>query len=287
MSIHTLSNLLALMRPKHWIKNSFVLAPLVFAGEFSNPDAISKAIFACILFCLTSSTSYIINDILDVKSDRNHPVKSKTRPIAAGKVSLSQARILLILLYALLSTGFFIAPRVMLVLLAYVALNFAYSFSLKKMPVLDIFTIAIGFVLRVYAGAIAIDVPISSWMFVTTLCLALYLASIKRRQELVNSGENSREVLNDYSLPLIERYCEMSGVGALLFYSLYVMTANSKMVMSIPIVIFGLFRYWYIVERNGAGESPTDVLFSDLPIALTVIIWGGFCIWAMLSEGVQ
>ena len=214
------------MRPKQWIKNGFVLAPLVFSGEFLLPDAIQSSLFAFILFCLASSATYIVNDLNDIERDRKHPRKSKTRPLAAGTVSITSALILLGALYVTLIGSWFMAPKVVMVLAAYSALNLAYSLYLKHQPVIDIFTIAIGFVLRVYAGAVALAVPLSDWMFVTTLCLALYLAAIKRRQEISQSGTEGRHLLKKYTVELIDRYAEMSAVGALLFYSLFVLAAS-------------------------------------------------------------
>jgi 4-hydroxybenzoate polyprenyltransferase len=185
----------------------------------------------------------------------------------------------------LLVAGSFMAPRVMAVIAAYLLLNVAYSFVLKYQPVIDIFTIALGFVLRVYAGAIALSVPLSSWMFVTTLCLALYLAAVKRKQELAQSGTDGRKVLEKYSIPLVERYAEMSATGALVFYSLFVMSAKPTMVITVPLVLFGLFRYWYVVEELEGGESPTDALLSDGPLLLTVILWVAACGWALWPAG--
>jgi 4-hydroxybenzoate polyprenyltransferase len=152
---------------------------------------------------------------------------------------------------------------------------------LKHQPVLDIFTIAIGFVLRVYAGAVALTVPVSNWMFVTTLCLALYLAAVKRRQELSQSGTEGRKVLEKYSVSLVDRYAEMSAMGALVFYSMFVMSAKPELVITVPLVLFGLFRYWYVVEVLDAGESPTDALIADWQLLLTVVLWMASCIWAL------
>jgi 4-hydroxybenzoate polyprenyltransferase len=152
---------------------------------------------------------------------------------------------------------------------------------LKRQPVLDIFTIAIGFVLRVYAGAMALSVPVSSWMFITTLCLALYLAAVKRRQELSQSGTDGRQVLEKYTVALVDRYAEMSATGALLFYSMFVMSTRPELVVTVPFVLFGMFRYWYVVEALDGGESPTDALLSDWPLLLTVVSWVGVCVWAL------
>jgi 4-hydroxybenzoate polyprenyltransferase len=162
-------------------------------------------------------------------------------------------------------------------------LNIGYTLQFKHQPVIDIFCIAAGFVLRVVAGAVVLGVPLSSWMFVTTLCLALYLASLKRRQELLAMKPDSetRAVLKHYSIALVDRYAEMSAVGALLFYSLYVMNDGSRLVITIPIVLFGLFRYWFIVESKGDGESPTDALVKDPLLISTIVVWTAVCVYAL------
>ena len=268
------AGLVTLMRPKQWIKNTFVLPPLIFSGQFLSETAIFQALLAAALFCVASSATYIINDYQDIERDRKHPVKSLKRPLASGLVSKPQALIMLAFLYSGLIWGFLLMPSVVSVIASYMVLNVAYTFYLKHQPVLDIFTIAIGFVLRVYAGAMAIDVPVSPWMFTTTLCLALYLAAIKRRQELAQSGSEGRNVLQYYTIPLIDRYAEMAAVGALLFYSLFVMNERPELVITVPLVIFGLFRYWFVVESRNEGESPTDVLYSDKQLIITVLLWG-------------
>jgi decaprenyl-phosphate phosphoribosyltransferase len=276
-----LRGLIKLMRPKQWVKNGFVLAPLVFSGEFLDPEAIRNALWAMLLFCAASSATYVINDIHDIERDRRHPKKSQSRPLAAGIVSVSAALLLLAGLYAVLLGAWFVVPKVLGVIAAYLVLNLAYTFVLKHQPVVDIFTIAIGFVLRVYAGAVALSVPVSSWMFITTLCLALYLAAVKRRQELSQSGSEGRKVLEKYSVALVDRYAEMSATGALLFYSMFVMSAKPALVITVPLVLFGLFRYWFVVEALDGGESPTDALLADWQLLLTVVLWVLTCVWAL------
>lgn len=274
-------DILRLLRPKQWVKNGFVLAPLVFAGLFFDLGAVRHALLAVLLFCVASSATYIVNDLHDIERDRRHPKKSKTRPLAAGDVSVPAALVLLAGLYTVLVWGWFVAPKVLVVIAAYLVLNLAYTFVLKHQPVVDIFTIAIGFVLRVYAGAMALEVPVSSWMFITTLCLALYLAAVKRRQELSQSGTEGRKVLEKYSVSLVDRYAEMSATGALLFYSMFVMSAKPELVITVPLVLFGLFRYWFVVETLDGGESPTDALLADWQLLLTVVLWVGACGWAL------
>jgi decaprenyl-phosphate phosphoribosyltransferase len=276
-----LLGLVKLMRPKQWVKNAFVAAPLVFSAEFLNPQAVGRTVVAFLLFCLAASAVYILNDIKDLERDRLHPKKSRSRPLAAGIVSLPAAYALLGSIYAALLAGWWFEPRIAQVIALYLVLNVAYTFVLKHQPVVDIFTIALGFVLRVYAGAMALSVPVSNWMLVTTLCLALYLAAVKRRQELSQSGIEGRAVLEKYSLPLIDRYAEMAATGALVFYSMFVMSAKPNLVLTIPLVLFGLFRYWYVVEELDGGESPTDALLADWQLLLTVLAWIAVCAWSL------
>lgn len=287
-SAHTLlgrlKGLLSLMRPRQWIKNAFVFAPLLFSGAFLSQSAISNTFIAALIFCLASSATYIVNDLRDIEKDRLHPKKSRTRALAAGIVPPGAAIAQVAVLYALLAIAWLYRPEVVHVALIYIALNLAYSFILKHQPVLDIFTIALGFVLRVYAGAVALDLPLSSWMFVTTLCLALYLAAIKRRQELRSHGNQSRKVLQQYTPELIDRYAEMSATGAILFYSLFVMNTHPELVMTIPLVLYGMFRYWFIVESRNAGESPTDALFGDWQLLLTVALWVAASVYALWPQ---
>lgn len=270
-----------LMRPKQWVKNIFVLAPLIFASAFTDILAIRDSLLAAFFFCIASSAVYVLNDIKDVERDRRHPRKSITRPLAVGAISVQGAIRLIFVLCCILMLGWLYSPAATAVIIIYLVLNFSYSFWLKHVPVLDIFTIAFGFVLRVYAGAQALVVPVSAWMFVTTLCLALYLASIKRRQELKYQGDMGRDVLQRYTVALVDRYAEMAATGALVFYSMFVMSAQHDLVVTVPIVLFGLFRYWFIVEQLDGGESPTDALLSDMPLIATVISWVGVCLWVL------
>ena len=273
--------ILRLMRPKQWVKNAFVFAPLLFSGLFTDLLAIQQTLSAFIIFCIASSATYVLNDYNDIENDRKHPTKSKTRPLASGDVSKKQARYLMFFLYGAVILSAFVYPQVVAVVVGYLLLNVAYTFYLKHQPVLDIFTIAIGFVLRVYAGSVALDVPLSSWMFITTLSLALYLAAIKRKQELVKSGTSGRAVLQHYTVELVDKYAEMSATCAILFYSLFIISDKPQMVYTIPFVLFGLFRYWFIVESKDSGESPTDALFADRLLQFTIIGWIAACFYSL------
>jgi decaprenyl-phosphate phosphoribosyltransferase len=275
------AGLVRLLRPKQWIKNGFVLAPLLFTGLFLDVSALKQALIAALLFCIASSASYIVNDIQDVERDRLHPEKSKSRPLASGAVTVPRAVALLLVLYSILIVGWWFEPKVILVIVGYLVLNIAYSFVLKHQPVIDIFSIAIGFVLRVLAGAVALEVPVSGWMFTTTLSLALYLAAVKRGQELTQRGSDSRQVLKKYSKALVDRYAEMSATCAVVFYSMFVMASKYELVATVPLVLFGLYRYWYVVDVLEGGESPTEALLSDWPLLITVLLWIGACAWAL------
>lgn len=281
MNLMYLPHLVKLLRPKHYVKNVFVLAPLVFSGRFLETDALANGFLAAILFCLGSSACYIVNDIYDIDSDRKHPVKSKKRPLASGDISIQSAFILLFVLYLLLISAAFLLPYACLVIFAYLILNLSYTTYLKHQPVMDIFSISLGFVLRVYAGAFAISSPVSAWMSTTVLCLALFLAAIKRHQELSTSGTNARPVLQQYSLKLINRYAELSAICSLMFYSMFVLSVRPELKITIPIVLFGLFRYWFIVDIKEAGESPTDALLGDWQLLLTTSVWVVICTWIL------
>lgn len=279
--------IIKLLRPKQWLKNTFVFIPLLFRGLAFDTLSFFNAFVAFILFCIAASAVYILNDIRDLEEDRKHPVKSNQRPLASGQLSVKTAYIVLGCFYLILLLQTWYFPEVFKVLLIYILLNVAYSFVLKHQPVIDIFIIAIGFILRIVAGAVAIAVQTSSWMLLTTLCLALYMAAIKRRQEILIfnnhnlKSERTRNVLNKYNVSLLNRYAEISGVSAFLFYSLYVFLKQPDLVLSIPLVIFGLFRYWFIVENQYGGESPTDIVLYDWQLLVTIISWVTICAWVM------
>lgn len=272
--------LVSLLRIRHWIKNLFVLAPLLFAGLLTSETAVYQAVIAMLVFCLASSSVYVFNDLVDMEYDSNHPVNSVERPLANGTLNKNHAITLLIILYLAMIPAFVFDTAVAMIALAYILLNIAYSLKLKKMPVIDLFVIATGFILRLYAGAVAIDVSLSAWMAVTTMSLALYLASIKRRQELIRGKDRTRHVISYYTLPLINRYAEISATTAIVFFSIYVMSEKPELVITIPLVIYGLFRYWFLVETQKQGESPTKTLTSDWHMIISILLWICCSIWA-------
>lgn len=269
--------LVRLMRPRQWIKNAFVVAPLIFSGQFAQPGAIANSVFAVVLFCLAASAVYVFNDLHDLDADRRHPVKRYSRPLASGAVTVAGAWWTFGVLCTTVALGLLVSVETTSVVLGYIALNVAYTRKLKEVPVVDLFCIAAGFVMRVFAGAVAISLIPSGWMLITTLCLALYLAAVKRRDELAGNGDTSRAVLRQYTAPLLDRFAERAAMSSMVFYGLFVITVRPALVTTIPLVLFGMFRYSYVVDRTGAGESPTDALWRDLPLALTVVAWTALC----------
>ena len=299
----TAIGLLKLARPKHWVKNSFVFAPLLFSGRFTDLDSVLRTLWAFSVFCIAASATYVLNDIRDVEADRLHPKKSKTRPIAAAIVSKQTAwwffAALVLVLIAMVSPlalggGFFSESTsklglayslplesLGLIVFAYLLLNLAYSYYLKRLAIIDIFAIAAGFVLRVFAGAISIEVVVSNWMFVTTLCLALFFASMKRLQEVKSHGSASRAVLETYSQPFIERIVLVTGTLTIAFYGIFTLTERPVFISSIPVVLFAMLRYWHVADVVGAGESPTDLVLKDKQILVSGALLIGICFYAL------
>jgi 4-hydroxybenzoate polyprenyltransferase len=274
---HSGRALVRLLRPRQWIKNGFVFAPLVFSGSFVRRAAVIDTVVAAALFCVAASLVYVFNDLRDLAADRAHPVKRYSRPLASGEVSIGQAYAVMAGLTLVLLTGLLVDPATTGVIWLYVLLNVAYTIKLKTVPVVDLFALAGGFVLRVQAGATALSLLISPWMLITTLCLALYLAAVKRRDELAGAGDGSRAVLRLYTTALLDRFAERASLAAMVFYGLFVVAVRPELALTIPLVLFGMFRYSYVVDRAGAGESPTDVLWRDRPLAITVVAWAALC----------
>jgi 4-hydroxybenzoate polyprenyltransferase len=274
------------MRPKQWTKNIlFVLPGIVFDGKLTDPDSFFRVCIACILLILMSGSVYIINDLVDVESDRQHPRK-KHRPIAAGQLSIPMARLAAILIptSTLLFAVVFDA-MLALVLLTYLILQVAYSFSLKHIVIIDVLTITAGFVLRVAAGVAVIKVDtFSPWLYVCAGLLALFLAIGKRRQELVTLGEgaiSTRPIYREYNLPLLDDMLRIVTTSTLLTYIIYTIEADTRKfadvdlaVLTIPFVMYGLFRYLYLIHVKGEGSAPDEVLLKDRMLQVTMLLWG-------------
>jgi 4-hydroxybenzoate polyprenyltransferase len=271
------------LRPRQWVKNAAVLAAALFGHRLADPAGLTAALTAVAVFCCLGSSTYLVNDLVDRERDRRHPTKSR-RPIAAGRVAPAQA---MALAAALAVAGLGLAASINLPTAlcgaAYLALQAAYTGWLKHVVILDVGAIAAGFVLRVVTGAVAVAVPISNWLHLCTLLLALFLALGKRRQELVlleGDARGHRDVLAHYSVGLIDQLTTVVTACLLLAYALYTVAPETvahvrsdAMKFTVPIVIYGVFRYLYLVHRRGAGGAPERVLLGDAPILLTCVLY--------------
>lgn len=273
-----LKAILILLRPKQWIKNLLVFAGLIFSFSFVDLYLVFMAVVAFISFCLLSSSAYIINDIIDVKEDRLHPRK-KMRPIASGVINsrvgafISVIFLLISLLLAWQINLFFFLSS-----FSYYILTVSYSIWLKHIVIIDVFAIAFGFFIRALAGAFAIDVSISPWFLICTLLLSVFLALTKRRQESIGLAENStnhRKVLEHYPLPYLDQLISIVTASTIMAYSLYTFTdSHSELFMlTIPFVVYGIFRYLYLVYKLELGESPEEVLLRDKPMIFNLLLW--------------
>ena len=277
--------LIKTMRPRQWPKNVVLFAALVFDRQlgFHHWLATVRTIAGFLIFCLLSGVVYIINDLADVKADRMHPEK-KNRPIASGqlppRVAIVAAIILLVVLFPL---SYALSPAFAAVALAYLLLNLAYSKWIKHIVLLDVFTIALGFVLRVSAGAVLITVTrFSPWLYVVTTLGSLYIGFGKRRAELgllEGGASDYRRVLDGYTIPLLDQLITIVSATTIIAYSLYTFSApnlpdNHVMMLTIPFVLYGIFRYLYLIQVEHTGGAPEDVLLSDRPLQVTILAWG-------------
>ncbi|HEX4825321.1 MAG TPA: decaprenyl-phosphate phosphoribosyltransferase [Candidatus Polarisedimenticolaceae bacterium] len=275
--------LLVALRPKQWVKNVFVFAPLVFADRLFDAHAVALALATFVTFCLLSSAVYLANDVRDREADRLHPVKCR-RPIAAGELSPAVAIAASVVLDAMaLAAAFVIAPRVGGVATAYLVLNILYSFGLKRVVILDVMIVASGFLLRAAAGAFALDVLISHWLVLCTGLLALFLGFVKRRQEIatLTDGLGTRAILREYSLPFLDEMIGVVTAATVVAYAFYAFDPKTAeklhteyMGLTIPFVLYGIFRTLYLVHQRGEGENPTGLFLSDRPLQVAVLSWG-------------
>lgn len=270
-------SILQLMRPKQWIKNIFVMAPALFSLKFMEAPALFLALEATLLFCCISASVYILNDWVDAKKDKLHP-KKKDRPLASGRVQKREAAFLLV---TLMAGGIFFAwslsPYLCAVLIGYLLNNIAYTYYLKNRVILDVMSIAAGFILRVIAGALVIDVHISPWLLMCTFLLALFLGFSKRRYELVLlQGEAAahRMILSEYSREFIDNMLSVVTSSVVISYFLYTFYTERLLMVTLPFVLYGIFRYQYLLYQKGEGGSPEDTLLSDKPLMVNVILWG-------------
>ena len=278
-----LTALFKTMRPRQWTKNVFVFAALVFDKQLLNADSFLRTLAGFALFCLISSSVYIFNDISDVEADRQHPEK-KNRPIPSGKLPISVAWVAgVVLVITTFAISYFLAPGFEAVVIMYFLLNMAYTKWLKHIPILDVLVIAAGFVLRVHAGVTLISVErFSPWLYVVMTLLSLFLGFGKRRAEialLAQGAGSHRKVLDGYTLPLLDQYIMIVSGTTIVSYSLYTFSApnvpdNHSMMLTIPFVVYAIFRYLYLVQVKHAGGAPEEILLSDRPFQIAMILWG-------------
>jgi 4-hydroxybenzoate polyprenyltransferase len=274
--------LLKLLRPYQWTKNGFVFIGLVFGNIAGDWGLVTSVLYAAAGFCLVSSCVYVLNDILDRESDRAHPQKRK-RPLASGTVSLGQALVLAIACGVLgLALGAAASPQVVGILLAYMLLNLAYSAGLKNVAILDVFIIAAGFMLRIYAGTWGVGIAPSNWLLLCGLMLTLFLGFAKRRAELKVSEGNAetRAVLQDYSPALLDTMIAVCAAGVIVSYSLYTVSPDTidlhgtdKLIYTVPLVLYGIFRYIFRLHRHGGGEDPAWSLLTDRHLVAAGAAW--------------
>lgn len=279
-----LKALIKTMRPRQWTKNVFVLAAVVFDRQvkLSNPEPFTRSLAALFLFCLLSSSIYIINDLLDVEADRQHPIK-RNRPIASGQLPVPVAvgaAVFLILLT--LPLAYLLSPGFFAVSVAYFLVNLAYSNWLKHIPLIDVLVLASGFVLRVAAGVSIIHVQrFSPWLYVVTTLFALYIGFGKRRAELAllnNGAQSHRRVLEGYNVPLLDQLITIVSSSTVLTYSLYTFSApglpaNHAMMLTIPFVLYGVFRYLWLIQVKQEGGAPEELLLTDRPLQVVIVLW--------------
>jgi 4-hydroxybenzoate polyprenyltransferase len=274
----TASALIRALRPAEWVKNTFVFAALLFGGEFDFDSAL-KATGAFVAFCAVASAGYLVNDIRDVELDRRHPTK-RHRAIASGALSISAARVVAVVLLVVgLAIGLLVSPAVCGLVAAYGALTFAYSIVLKKLVIIDVMTIAGCFLLRVLTGAVAVGVDASPWLLVCTGMVSLFLGFTKRRQEAVlekNAQFGARPVLEHYTLPFLDQMVSMVSAGTVLSYTIYATQsplAGDKMLWTVPMVVYGVFRYLYLIYHREDASSTANLVTSDPGIIGAAITW--------------
>lgn len=278
------NNYLQLLRIPQWIKNLFVFVPLLFSLHLFNKEYLLKSFEGFIIFCLASSLIYIINDIIDLEADAAHP-KKKLRPLPSGKISVKNAWLTAFIIFLVIVILALFAPNHFLYFLAgFVVLNVLYTFYLKHVVILDVFSIAAGFSIRVLAGAAIIEVPVSSWLILTTMFISLFLGIMKRHSELEQvtgqEGAATRKVLAEYSLTFTNQMATIAAAGVIICYALYTVSQRTvsvfgteNLIYTTPFVVFGIFRYMYLEYMNQKGENTTQIMLTDIPMIVTVILY--------------
>jgi 4-hydroxybenzoate polyprenyltransferase len=273
----------ATLRPQQWVKNFVLFAGLIFSQNLGSLDLILKTLAGFVLFCLLSSSAYVFNDIMDVESDRKHPLKSN-RPIAKGDIKIPTAvSLFVILAFISLGLSVWLSPLFALTALIYFVLNLFYSLYLKHVVIIDVMCIALGFVIRAVAGAVLIGVEISAWLVVCTTLLALFLGFGKRRYELLlleTQATDHRKILSEYSPYFLDQMISVVTASTVVAYAFYTLSpevetklGTGHMDLTIPFVLYGVFRYLYLIHQKEGGGSPTRMLLNDKPILANVILW--------------
>lgn len=280
--LHKLKYIILCMRPKQWIKNNFVFAGLLFSRSFLHPSLVLKSIYAFILFSVVSGSVYLINDVIDREKDALHPSK-RTRPIASKKITVVDAVIAaFLLLSSSLYISYWLHPTFCTILLIYFIVTCLYSLYLKHFIILDVMLISLGFVLRTVGGGVVIHVTISPWLILCTTLITLFMALIKRKNEILTLAEeasNHRKILGEYSLDLINQMLSVITSTTLMSYCLYTFNADNSyyMMLTIPFVIYGIFRYQYLSSIQGSDGSPEQILLHDVPLLIDVFLWITTC----------
>jgi 4-hydroxybenzoate polyprenyltransferase len=273
----------ASLRPHQWVKNSLVFSGLIFSGSLVRKEAVWISLTAFLIFCLGSSGVYLLNDLRDLEADRRHPVK-RLRPLAAGTITRTAASVsLIILLVSSITVALLLHQSFGLVFSLYLLLSIAYSLGLKQIVILDVMVVASGFVLRAVAGAIVIGVQASHWLILCTLMLALLVAFGKRRQELIllnNDAPNHRAILGAYTTQLLDLMMAITSAASVITYSLYTMASETvarvgsrNLILTVPFVLYGVFRYLYLVHRREGKEDPARLFVTDLPMLVNALLW--------------
>jgi decaprenyl-phosphate phosphoribosyltransferase len=288
-----LFSLIKLMRLKHWIKNAFVIIPLIFTLKFTEINSVYLMLQVFLAFCLMASSVYIFNDIFDKEKDKKHPEK-KFRPIANGKISLPTAIFLDVLLFILAYViAYNINIKTLGIVLLYFFINLLYSIQFKQYVIFDVFFIALGFILRVYAGAFAINVSISHWIILTTFFIALFLGFSKRLNEIkiLKNNNSHREVLSFYSKELLVNFLTITATLTIIFYALYTIDpktisrfGTNNLIYSIPLVVFGIFRYLYLVFQENKGGDVVETVLGDIWIILSCLVWFIYIVCILLFK---
>ena len=283
--------LLAAVRPWQWVKNLFVLAAPLFGRKLLEVESAQRALGAVGTFCLVSGGVYLLNDLIDVEKDREHPRK-KDRPIASGRLSPKVALVAsILLLVAGVTAGYLLASMLGHLLVLYVLIQIGYSTVLRRVVLIDVFCIASGFVIRVLGGAAVLDLFLSSWLILTTIFLSLFLAFCKRRAEVVlleGRGGKHRATLREYEPAFLDQLISVTTASVVLCYSLYTLDARTvlefhtrDLVYTVPFVIFGIFRYLFLVHRKDGGGSPVRSLMGDAPMLVNAVLWAATTFWVV------